>query len=114
MYLQAKRLRLMHDLAVGFHKKHKQTCRKFYPATNFSNGITNLTKISAAERLGLVFLFVILYQYDEGCRILETTLQQRITTNLPDILELFQAIICFYAYMGGQVQWNKVDVNWQS
>ena len=54
-------------LAIRFHKSHRQTYRKAYPATDFSNGITNLTKISAAERLGLVFLFVILAQYDEGC-----------------------------------------------
>lgn len=94
------------NLAVGFHKKHRQTCRKFYPATDFSNGITNLTKISAAERLGLVFLFVILYQYDEGWRILETTLQQRTTTNLPDILELFEAIICFDAWLKQPTYWS--------
>ena len=53
-------------LAIRFHKFHRQTCRKQYPATDFSNGITNLAKISAAEQNGLVFLFVILFQYEEG------------------------------------------------
>ena len=61
-------------IAVHFHKTHRQTYRKKYPATDFSNGITNLTKISASERLGLVFLFVILAQYDEGWAILNTAL----------------------------------------
>ena len=42
-------------LAVRFHKSHCQSYRKAYPAMDFSNGITNLTKILAAERLGLVF-----------------------------------------------------------
>jgi hypothetical protein len=56
--------------------------RKKYPATDFSNGITNLTKISASERLGLVFLFVILAQYDEGWAILNTALLASTTTNL--------------------------------
>ena len=51
-------------LAIRYHNKHRQTCRKLYPATDFSTGITNLTKISAAERLGLVFLFVILSLYE--------------------------------------------------
>ena len=32
-------------LAVRFHKSHHQSYRKAYPATDFSNGITNLTKI---------------------------------------------------------------------
>jgi hypothetical protein len=62
-------------LAVRFHKSHCQSYCKAYPATDFSNGITNLTKISAAERLGLVFLFVILAQYNEGWVILDTALQ---------------------------------------
>ena len=52
----------LNRLAVRFHKSHCQSYRKAYPATDFSNGIINLTKISAAERLGLVFLFVILAQ----------------------------------------------------
>ena len=43
------------NLAIAFHKSHRQTFRKEYPATDFSNGVTNLTKISASERLGLVF-----------------------------------------------------------
>ncbi len=47
-------------LAVQFHRGHRQTYRKVYPATDFSNGITNLPKMSAAERVGLLFLFVIL------------------------------------------------------
>jgi hypothetical protein len=53
-------------LAVRFHKTHRQTFRKSVPATDFSNGMTNLTKSTAGERLGLVFLFVILAHYDEG------------------------------------------------
>jgi hypothetical protein len=70
------------SMAVCFHNRHWQTCCKLYPATDFSNGITNLTKILAAERYGLVFLFVILSTYDEGWQILDTTLQKKTTTNL--------------------------------
>ena len=35
----------LEQLAVRFHKSHRQSYRKAYPATDFSNGITNLTKI---------------------------------------------------------------------
>ena len=58
-------------LAIQFHQTHRQTHRKAYPGTDFSRGITNLTKISARERLGLVFLFEILAQFDEGWEIFE-------------------------------------------
>ena len=52
-------------LAVKFHETHRQTIRKIYPSTDFSKGVTNLTKISAGERVGLVFVFVILANYDQ-------------------------------------------------
>ena len=54
------------DLAKRFHEKHRQTCRKMYPSTDFCNGITNLKKLTLTERHGLVFLFVIIFLYDEG------------------------------------------------
>jgi hypothetical protein len=62
----ARQKAALDSLAVPFHRSHRQTYRKVYPATDVSNGITNLSKISAAKRGGLVFLFVILWQYDEG------------------------------------------------
>ena len=47
-------------LALRFHKAHRQSFRISFPSTDFCNGITNISKISAAERLGgLVLLFVI-------------------------------------------------------
>ena len=75
-------------LAVQFYKSHCQSYRKAYPATDLSNGITNLTKISAAERLGLVFLFVILAQYNEGWVILNTALQDNTNQERPTFWRL--------------------------
>ena len=57
------------NLPIGFHKSHRQTYRKVYPSTDLTNGVTNLTKSTAKEHLGLVFLFVIPFQYDEGWNI---------------------------------------------
>jgi hypothetical protein len=91
-------------LAVQFHKSHRQTHRKTYPATDFSNGITNLTKISAAERVGLVFLFVILVQHDVGWAIVSAALQKH-ATDLVDILELFEAMLCFDAWLNQDTYW---------
>lgn len=91
------------SLAINFHKNHRQTYRKAYPSTDFSSGITNLTKISAAERLGLVFLFVILSQYDEGWQILESTLK----TALAPVIQVFEALLCFDAWLGKPIFWLK-------
>jgi Plavaka transposase len=92
------------QLAVAFHKSHRQTHRKAFPATDFSNGITNLTKISAAERVGLVFLFVILVQYDSGWAIVSAALSKH-KTDLADILELFEAMLCFDAWLNKPLFW---------
>ena len=77
-----------------------------YPATDFSNGITNLTKISAAERVGLVFLFVILAQYDEGWIILSKALQQKNRTNLRKVINVFEALLCFDQWLNQPTYWT--------
>ena len=97
-------------LAIRFHKTHRQTYRKMYPATDFSNGITNLTNISASERLGLVFLFVILFQYTEGWAILDTCLQSRNAT-LAAVLELFEGMLCFDAWLNQDTYWKHEDTD---
>jgi Plavaka transposase len=96
---------ILDELAIKFHRTHRQSHRKAYPATDFSNGITNLTKISAAERLGLVFLFIILAQYDEGWHILDETLIQRTETNLKNVLHVFEALVCFDAWLKEPCYW---------
>jgi len=97
------------SMAVSFHQTHRQTIRKAYPATDFSNGITNLTKISAAERVGLVFLFVILSQYDEGWDILNHTLQLRKGVQLDKIINVFEAMLCFDQWLNQPTYWTAKD-----
>ena len=95
-------------LAVSFHKKHRQTYRKNYPATDFSNGVTNLTKISAGERLGLLFLFIILAQYDDGWNILNSALQMS-DVNLREVLHVFEALVCFDAWLNQPEYWTLTN-----
>ena len=97
-------------LAVDFHKKHPQTYRSTYPATDFSNGITNLTKITANERLGLVFLFVILSHYDEGKHIIASALEARTNTHFAAILQLFEAMLCFDAWLNLPSFWPQNEL----
>ena len=114
------KLAALDALAIRFHRSHRQTIRNTYPATDFSQGITNLTKISAAERLGLVFLFVILAQYDEGWKILESTFATRRnraagsdedtpaepSVNLPAVLAVFEAMLCFDQWLNQATYWT--------
>ncbi len=93
-------------LAVRFHTMHRQTYRKAYPATDFSNGITNLTKISASERLGLVFLFVILAHYDEGWDIFEAALDKHTSCTFRDVLNLWECMLCFDSWMNRATFWD--------
>lgn len=94
------------NLAIAFHKSHRQTYRKEFPATDFSNGITNLKQITASERLGLVFLFVILFQYDEGWRIIQSCLSRRTNKKVPEVLQVFESILCFDAWLNKTEYWE--------
>lgn len=94
------------NLAIAFHKSHRQTHRKTFPSTDFSNGITNLTKISASERLGLVFLFVILFQYEEGWQIIQSCLDKRTKKKVPEVLQVFESLLCFDAWLNKSEYWS--------
>jgi hypothetical protein len=81
-----------------------------------------LSKISAAERFDLVFLFVILAQYDEGWQILHSTFEaynaktahedELLTTaemppvNLPAVLSVFEAMLCFDQWLNQTTYWT--------
>jgi hypothetical protein len=61
-------------LALRFHKTQKKSFCSTFPSTTFCNGITNISKISAAEHLRLVFLLVILGHCEQGWTILLSAL----------------------------------------
>ena len=93
-------------LAVRFHTSHRQTIRKAYPSSDFSNGVTNLSRVTATERIGLVFLFVILAQYDEGWNILQEALDQRDKAQLFEVINVFECMLCLDEWMNQHTFWN--------
>ena len=103
----ASRKAALDNLAIQFHQRHRQTYRRRYPATDFSRGVTNLTKVTARERLGLVFLFVILSQYDEGWDILDDTFARRSIATVKNIVEVFEALLCFDAWLMQDTFWDR-------
>jgi hypothetical protein len=103
----ASRKEALDTLAVQFHQRHRQTYRTRYPATDFSRGATNLTKVTACERLGLVFLFVILSQYDVGWDILDHTFEHKSRTTVKNVVEVFEALLCFDAWLMQDTFWDS-------
>ena len=104
--LPASKKAAFDDLAIAFHKSHRQTHRKDYPSTDFSNGVTNLTKITASERVGIVFLFVILFQYDEGWRMIQSCLEKKSNNKVPEVLEVLESLLCFDAWLNQSHYWE--------
>jgi hypothetical protein len=94
------------DLAIAFHKSHQQTHRKEYPSTDFSNRVTNLTKITASERVGIVFLFVILFQNNEGWQMIQSCLEKRTKNKVPEVLEVLESLLCFDACLNQSHYWE--------
>jgi hypothetical protein len=100
--MTAKQKYKLDELAQSFHRRHRQTSRKLFPQTDFSNGVCNLSNMTAAERCGQVFLLVCLCQFYDGWMILDQALD---STKLGDVLEVLEALCCFDA-------WTRMDKFW--
>ena len=104
--LMPKQKHTLDELAKSFHKKHHQTGRKFFPKTDFSNGVCSISNITASERSGQVFLLVCLSQFEEGWAILNGALLAKgHDTDLSEVLEILEALCCFDA-------WTRLDKFW--
>ena len=99
---------LLDNVAIDFHKRHFQTYRKSYPGTDFSHGVTNLTRLTASERVGLLFLFVILANLDVGSAIFEMAgaSQDGKKSCLKDTIQLFEALLAFDAWLNQDTYWS--------
>ena len=94
------------DMAKMFHHTHQQTARKYYPSTDFSRGISQLTRLTANENIGAIFLLVILSHFEEGWQILQSAMTRNSqTANVKDVIELMEAMLCCHA-------WLKQDQLW--
>ena len=94
-------------LAQNFHKSHHQSSHRYFPQTNFSNRVTNLSQKTSAEECGLVFLVVCLAQFNDGWDILNDALICKgEDTNLPKVLEALEALCCFHT-------WTRMDQFWK-
>ncbi len=95
------------NLAIAFHKSHWQTFCKAYPKTSWSNADTNLTSITAKKHLGLVYLFVILFQDNEGCQIIQSCLDKQTNSKVPEVLQVFESLLCFDVWLNKSPYWDN-------
>ena len=102
-----KRMANFDALAFRFHKSHCQTYRKTYPSTDFSRGVA-ISRITASERVGLVFLLVTLFQYNEGWQTMQESLGLGNTKKLTEILQLFESLLCFDEWINKN-EYSDVD-----
>ena len=89
-----------------FHVQHSQTCRATYPTTQFPNGVTGLTKITAAEHLGMLFLFVILAHIDRGRHIFKDALALNEPGQVKTLIALFERMLIFDAWLKKDSYWT--------
>jgi hypothetical protein len=95
------------ELARQFHETHRQSSRKGFPQTDFSNGITKLSNITASEHCGLIFLLVCLAQFEVGRNILEEGLVTSThKTDLRKVIHALEHLSCFDA-------WTRMDKYWK-
>jgi len=98
---------MLDGMAIDFHERHAQTCRNEYPVFNFSAGITGLTKISASERVGVLFLLIMLANLDTGADIFEAAFALESTKLcVRDIIEVLEAILTFDAWLNKDSYWK--------
>jgi hypothetical protein len=55
----------------------------------------------------LVFLFVFLSQYDEGWDILDHAFERRSIATVKNIVEVFEALLCFDAWLMQDTFWDR-------
>jgi len=97
---------MLDQMAINFNYNHAQTCRKEYPMMNLSSSITGLTKISASERVGLLFLMVILANIDRGSAIFEAAFALKDNgKTVQDIIEVLEALLTFDAWLNQDSYW---------
>jgi hypothetical protein len=95
------------EVAQNFRKGHEQSTRKNFPQTDFSNGVINLSNMTASEECGLVCLLICLAQFDDGWNLLNDALVTKgHKTNLSKVLEALEALSCVDA-------WSRMDKFWK-
>jgi hypothetical protein len=65
----SQKYRLVDELAQKIHKHRRQSACKNFPQTDFYNGVTNLSNMTASEECGLAFLLICLAQFDDGWKL---------------------------------------------
>ena len=79
-----------------------------FPRLLFKDGLTTISDISAGTKMGILFLFVIAAQTNEGYELLHK--QAKIATRYGDTVLVFEMLLCYWAWLKKDEYWHKLDV----
>ena len=79
-----------------------------FPRMLYKDGLTTISDISAGTKMGILFSFLIAAQTNEGYRLLHK--QAQIATKYGDTIEVFEMLLCYWAWLKKDEYWNKLDV----
>ena len=99
----------MGDLAVKFHQTHHQRHCNTFPKTKFTAKFTNVANYRAHEWVGILYLLVILTQYNDGWVIINQALLSGGNENISNVLNVFEMILCFDAWINQTSFWRSLQ-----
>ena len=80
--------------------------------TSVTRGISNVSQLSGTEHIGLLHLLCALIQLGDAWELLDGPLRKK-DLYLTDILELFEFLLCFFAWTKKATFWSRNDTDAQ-
>lgn len=94
------------EMVRQLHAKARQSAGKDYPRVTFTHGITSLTYMTHAEKVGILMVLVIILATVEGRQILLDNGNFDNERAVLDWLELFELFLCFDAWTHHGKMWT--------
>ena len=93
-------------------RAYTATCKSSHSHTFFRTsvlrGISNVSQLSGTEHIGLLHLLCALIQLSDAWDLLDEPLRKK-GLIITDILELFETLLCFFAWTKKETFWSRND-----
>jgi Plavaka transposase len=91
-------------MAINFDKTCSQSIRSSFPRSDFSRGITNLTKVECSEQSGALFMMCCFTMQEEGWLALDRQME-----HVDAVLGTMECLLCFEAWLDQYHFWEIGD-----
>lgn len=95
--------------AQRFHEAHRQSARQQYPPTDFSDGLCNMTRLSAGKVTGMLFVLCCLLMRGDFWKMIQPRLKKKGVHDIDLLLQTLEALLAFDAWTHKKQYWNLVD-----